>query len=225
MPLTWLDIILIGVMLVSGLLAMMRGITREILALLAWVGAFVATLVMYPVLKAPVREKINSDILADTLIIGGVFIAVLVIISVVTMRFTDVLLESRVGALDRTLGFIFGILRGLVLVVIAYLFFAWLVPRSGQPEWVKEARTLPLIVGTGDYIRSVLPEEMPQEIFDKIDPRRPQESERPDKPDPEPEQQPGVIPENNQESSNQGYRSSERSGMDQLLESSAASQQ
>ena len=225
MPLTWLDIILIGVMLISGLLAMMRGITREILALLAWVGAFVATLVMYPVLKAPAREKINSDILADTLIIGGVFIAVLVIISVVTMRFTDVLLESRVGALDRTLGFIFGILRGLVLVVIAYLFFAWLVPRSGQPEWVKEARTLPLIVGTGDYIRSVLPEELPQEIFDKIDPRRPQESEGPDKPGPEPEQQPGVIPENNQESSNQGYRSSERSGMDQLLESSAASQQ
>ena len=224
MPLTWLDIILIGVMLVSGLLAMMRGITREVLALLAWVGAFIATLVMYPILKNPVREKINSDILADTLIIGGVFIAVLVVISVVTMRFTDVLLESRVGALDRTLGFIFGILRGLVLVVIAYLFFAWLVPKTQQPEWVKEARTLPLIVGTGDYIRSVLPEELPQEIFDKIDPRRPQESEEPKKPAPEPEQ-PGVIPESNQESSNQGYRSSERRGMDQLLESSAASQQ
>ncbi len=224
MPLTWLDIILIGVMLVSGLLAMMRGITREVLALLAWVGAFIATLVMYPILKNPVREKINSDILADTLIVGGVFIAVLVVISVVTMRFTDVLLESRVGALDRTLGFIFGILRGLILVVIAYLFFAWLVPKSGQPEWVKEARTLPLIIGTGDYIRSVLPEELPQEIFDKIDPRSPQEAEEPKKPAPEPEQ-PGVIPENNQESSSQGYRSSERRGMDQLLESSAASQQ
>ena len=224
MPLTWLDIILIGIMFVSGLLAMMRGFTREVLALLAWVGAFIATLVMYPILKGPVRAKIDPSILADTLVIAGVFISVLVVISVITMRFTDVLLESRVGALDRTLGFIFGILRGLVLVVVAYLFFAWLVPITDRPDWVRQARTLPLIVETGEYISSILPEELPKQMFDRLNEKSAPEADAPSKPAPQPEQ-PGVIPENNQESRNDGYRSSERRGLDQLLESSATSRQ
>ena len=224
MPLTWLDIILIGIMFVSGLLAMMRGFTREVLALLAWVGAFIATLVMYPILKAPVRAKIEPTILADTLVIAGVFISVLVVISVITMRFTDVLLESRVGALDRTLGFIFGVLRGLVLVVVAYLFFAWLVPITDRPDWVRQARTLPLIVETGEYISSILPEELPRQMFDRLNEKSAPDASEPSKPAPQ-QEQPGVIPENNQESRNDGYRSSERRGLDQLLESSATSQQ
>ena len=51
-------------------------------------------------------------------------------------------LDSRVGALDRTLGFLFGLARGLVIVVVAFLFFAWLVPDRSQPEWVKNAKSL-----------------------------------------------------------------------------------
>ena len=48
------------------------------------------------------------------------------------------ILDSRVGALDRTLGFLFGLGRGLIIVVVAFLFFAWLVPDRSQPEWVRE---------------------------------------------------------------------------------------
>ena len=45
-------------------------------------------------------------------------------------------LDSRVGALDRTLGFLFGLGRGLIIVVIAYMFFDWLVPDRSKPDWV-----------------------------------------------------------------------------------------
>ena len=48
------------------------------------------------------------------------------------------ILDSRIGALDRTLGFLFGLARGLVIVVVAFLFFDWLVPERSQPEWVQE---------------------------------------------------------------------------------------
>lgn len=222
MPLTWLDILLIGIMLVSGLLAMMRGFLREALAVLAWIGALVATWVMYPILKQPVRDKIDPDYLADILVIAGVFIFVLVVISIVTMRFSDVVLESRVGALDRTLGFLFGLLRGFVLVVIAYLFFAWLVSPAQRPQWVQTARSLPVIVATGDYIRAVLPEDMQRQFFENW-----MNGGKPDQPEPdkEPVDQPGVIPESNKESNAGGYRSSERSGLNQLLESSSAQRQ
>ena len=48
------------------------------------------------------------------------------------------MLDSRVGALDRTLGFLFGLGRGLIIVVVAFLFFAWLVPDRKQPDWVTQ---------------------------------------------------------------------------------------
>ena len=48
------------------------------------------------------------------------------------------ILDSRIGALDRTLGFLFGLARGLLIVVVAFLFFAWLVPDKQQPDWVSE---------------------------------------------------------------------------------------
>ena len=50
-------------------------------------------------------------------------------------------LDSRVGALDRTLGFLFGLGRGLVIVVVAFMFFSWLIPDRSQPEWVRSAKS------------------------------------------------------------------------------------
>ena len=56
--------------------------------------------------------------------------------SIVTVRISDMILDSRIGALDRTLGFLFGLGRGLLIVVVAFLFFTWLVPDKQRPDWV-----------------------------------------------------------------------------------------
>jgi membrane protein required for colicin V production len=67
-------------------------------------------------------------------------------------------LDSRVGALDRTLGFLFGLARGFALVVIAYYIFSGFVPEENQPQWISQARSLPVLIQTGDAIASLLPE-------------------------------------------------------------------
>ena len=66
--------------------------------------------------------------------IVGVFLITLLVISIITVRISDMILDSRVGALDRTMGFLFGLGRGLIIMVVAFLFFAWLVPDRTQPE-------------------------------------------------------------------------------------------
>ncbi len=71
MPITWLDILLLGVMLVSGLLAMIRGFMREILSITAWAAAAVATLLAYPRLLPIAKANISSDIVATGAVIGG----------------------------------------------------------------------------------------------------------------------------------------------------------
>ena len=159
MPFSWLDIILAAIMLISGFLAMLRGLTREVLSILSWAVAAVATLFFFPQYQAQARVYIEPALLADAVLAGGIFLVVLIVVSLITVRISDGVLDSRIGALDRTLGFVFGLARGLVLVVIAYLFFTWLVPEDTQPQWIRDARSLPILKRTGAGIVSLLPED------------------------------------------------------------------
>ncbi len=159
MPFSWLDVILIAIMLVSGFLAMLRGLTREVLSILAWAVAAIVTLYAFPIWQAQARTYIDPPILADGVLAATIFLIVLITVSLVTIRLSDSVLDSRVGAIDRTFGFLFGVVRGLILVVIAYLFFSWLVPEDTQPTWIKEARSLPILKKAGDAIVALLPED------------------------------------------------------------------
>src|ERR1700757_2252451 len=141
MPITLLDIVLIAVMLIVGLLAMVRGFMREILSIIAWVLAAGATLYAYAKLLPLAKQYFNNDIVAAVAVVGGVFLLTLLIVSVITVRFSDMVLDSRVGALDRTLGFLFGLARGLIIMAVAYWFFSFLVPDRGQPTWVRDAKS------------------------------------------------------------------------------------
>jgi len=177
MPITYLDIILIGVMLISALLAMIRGFMREILSIAAWGIAAVVTLYSYSKLLPFAKSYFNNDIVAAAAVIGGVFLGTLLIVSVLTVRFSDMVLDSRVGALDRTLGFLFGLGRGLIIVVVAFLFFAWLVPERSQPEWVRSAKSRVVLQGTGDWLISLLPEDPENTILKRLKKPKPEETE------------------------------------------------
>src|SRR5947209_17096139 len=100
MPITLLDLILIGIMLISGLLAMIRGFIREVLSIAAWVVAALVTLYSFSKLLPFAKSYFNNDIIATAAVIGGVFLGTLLIVSVVTVRFSDMVLDSRVGRLD-----------------------------------------------------------------------------------------------------------------------------
>ena len=88
------------------------------------------------------KANILSGIVSTAAVISSMFLITLRIVSVITVRISDLILDSRIGALDRTLGFLFGLGRGLIIVVVAFLFFAWLVPAGKQPDGVKNAKLL-----------------------------------------------------------------------------------
>ncbi len=182
MPITLLDIILIGVMLISALLAMIRGFMREILSIAAWVIAAGATLYSYTKLLPYARSYFNNDIVAAAAVIGGTFLLTLLIVSILTVRFSDMVLDSRVGALDRTLGFLFGLARGLIIVVVAFLFFAWLVPAKTQPTWVTNAKSKVVLQSTGDWLMSMLPDDPESTILKRLKRPKPDEGEPQDAP-------------------------------------------
>ena len=179
MPITLLDIVLIVVMLISGLLAMVRGFMREVLSITAWVLAAGATLYSYTKLLPFAKQYFNNDIVAAVAVVGGVFLVTLLVVSVLTVRISDMVLDSRVGALDRTLGFLFGLGRGLVIVVVAFMFFSWLVPDRSQPEWVRSAKSRVVLTGTGQWLMSMLPEDPESTILKRLKKPRPEDTETP----------------------------------------------
>src|SRR6266516_2550273 len=168
MPITLLDVILLVVMMVSALLAMVRGFMREILSIASWAAAAGATIYAYPRLLPVAKQYFTNDYVAMASVVGGVFVGTLLVVSILTIKISDVVLDSRVGALDRTLGFLFGLGRGLIIVVVAFLFFAWLVPQRTRPSWVANAKSKVVLQSTGDWLMSMLPDDPENTILKRL---------------------------------------------------------
>lgn len=157
---SYLDLALIAIVLVSALLSMVRGFTREILAIASWAAAFAAAYVFYPQLMPYLGEYIHKEALAVAASVAIIFFGTLIIVSILTVRLSDAILDSKVGALDRTLGFFFGALRGFALGVIAFMLFNYLIQQKAPPEWVANAKTRPLLQAAGDQLIAALPENL-----------------------------------------------------------------
>ena len=137
MPITLLDGILIGFTLVSAMLAMVRGFSREVLSIASWVAAAAAAFFFYPILVPYLTPYISNDKVAMAASAAIVFFIALIVVTVITMKIADFIIDSRVGALDRTLGFLYGAARGILVVAVGLLFFNWLAGEN-QPGWVTE---------------------------------------------------------------------------------------
>lgn len=168
MPITILDGIVLGVALFSAILAMVRGFSREVLSVASWVGAAAAAYFLYPYLLPYAKQYTSSETVAMIGSAAVVFLVALIIISFITMRIADFIIDSRIGALDRTLGFLFGAARGILLVVVAMLFFNWLVAPQQQPIWVTQAKSKPLLDNLGNKLIALLPEEADATILDRL---------------------------------------------------------
>ncbi|MCA1438973.1 CvpA family protein [Ensifer sp. IC4062] len=168
MPITILDGIVLGVALFSAILAMVRGFSREVLSVASWVGAAAAAYFLYPYLLPYASQYTGSATVAMIGSAAVVFLVALIVISFITMRIADFIIDSRIGALDRTLGFLFGGARGILLVVVAMLFFNWLVAPQQQPIWVTQAKSKPLLDNLGNKLIALLPEEADATILDRL---------------------------------------------------------
>jgi membrane protein required for colicin V production len=225
MPITLLDLILLVVMLVSALLAMIRGFMREILSIAAWAIAALAAIYSFPRLVPLAKQAFSGwpDMVTTGVVVGGVFLITLLIVSVITVRVSDMVLDSRVGALDRTLGFLFGLGRGLIIVVVAFLFFSWLVPPRGQPDWVRNAKSVVVLQGTGDWLQSLLPQDMDNYLSNWFK-RRPKGEDQEPQDTPPPDSRSDLTAPRSQARGGEpnGYERSDRDGMRQLIENKTA---
>jgi len=156
---TAFDIAVGLIVLISALLATMRGLTREVLSLATWGGSAIFAWWMYLNYPEIAREYVAEQTVADIATVIVSFIVALIVLHLLTMWIADLVGDSKIGPLDRSLGFIFGGLRGILIAVVFVIFGQWLF-QSVVDEWGKESKTLPMLSQLGDDLIAALPEDL-----------------------------------------------------------------
>ena len=155
----WFDFAVIGVLALSGLLAMARGFVKELLSLAGWIIAAIVTFMALPHVREPVRNIVKSQTIAD---IGSgivIFLVVLVICGLITHALTRRLPSGTFGFVDGLMGLVFGLARGALLVALAYLLINVAFKSDNLPPWVTEAKTKPYLDQGSEILKRLNPEE------------------------------------------------------------------
>ncbi|HEX4026414.1 MAG TPA: CvpA family protein [Rhizomicrobium sp.] len=155
---TFIDCLIVLIIVVSAGYAAWRGFLWETLTIFAWVAAAFACLYFGPYIIPLTRSLVQQDWLASLLAYAAVFLAVFIPLAFMSSRFSESVKKSPIGPLDRAAGVAFGIVRGLVIVGLAYLAFTYFVPIRNQPRWVTQARLLPMVQSAADVLLTVIPD-------------------------------------------------------------------
>jgi membrane protein required for colicin V production len=152
------DIGVIAVIGLSAVFAFARGFVREALSIVAWVGAGFLTLYGFNTAYAMIDPMVHNPLLSQLIAGFGLFIACLIVLTIVTGIVARGVRSSGLSPIDRTLGFVFGLLRGAFIVSLAYLLLDTVQP-SDRPVWLRDAKSVPYLQEGAGVIRGFLPEQ------------------------------------------------------------------
>lgn len=168
---TWADLIVVAVLVVSAAMAFLRGFVEEVLGVGAWIGAALAGLALQPMVR-PLLTNVEPPWLADALAVAGVFLVVLVVLKVVIGFIARQVQDSALGSTDRALGLLFGLARGAFLLVVAYILAGMVLPGVDRwPATVRDLRALPLVAAGADWVVARLPPRFQPQVL--VPPLRP----------------------------------------------------
>lgn len=153
--LTAFDIAVLVIIGLSAIFAFSRGFATVALSLLAWVATILAVVFVGELVTPYLRPYVEPEWLADTLTYAGLFIGALFLLKWLAGLIGGAIKNSPVGFLDRSLGALFGLLRGMVLVSALYFGFTKLVP-GDEPDWIENAQTRPLVAWGSEMLASVV---------------------------------------------------------------------
>ena len=191
-----LDYIVIGVILLSGLLALMRGFLREVFSLIAWTGAYIAATKYYPQALPTAHHYIKNDKAAEWAAMAGVFVIALVILMILGALICSLIKGRALTAIDRSLGFLFGLARGVLVVSLVYMGVATILwpniddmpadkpaateqaeqdkDRNVPPDMLMQAKTRPALAYGARTLKVLIPKELLDKTLKQVEPQKEQ---------------------------------------------------
>jgi membrane protein required for colicin V production len=160
----FVDILVLAVIALSTLLALGRGFVKEVLSIFGWIGAAIGTFLIFfyvPQVREFARKQIAEPLLADIACAVGLFVVLLIVLGFFNHAISSRVHGSSLGPLDKSLGLVFGLLRGVVLVALAHMAMTdWFIPnRDQRPDVINQARTEPYVAMAANFIKERIPQE------------------------------------------------------------------
>lgn len=157
------DAVILATIGLGGLIGVSFGFVHVVLGIAGWAGAVVATLYGFPQLRGPMREWIGSPLIADAATGLALFLTTLVILTALTHFIARGVRRSALGALDRSVGLVFGLMIGLLAVCGGFLVYSRvgeLPPEADkQPRWIQEAHTMRYVEWGAGKLLLVIPRD------------------------------------------------------------------
>jgi membrane protein required for colicin V production len=155
-PINGLDLAVGVVLLISALLAFIRGFVHEVLSVAAWAGALAAASYGLPYARPFAHSLIPFGWAADAAAAVVIFLVVLLVLSMISHAIAGKIQKSALNNLDRSLGFVFGLARAVLILGVSLIVVDWLTDRD-RPQWVRSAKTLPIIESAATGIKALVP--------------------------------------------------------------------
>jgi membrane protein required for colicin V production len=157
------DIAILAVLLLSALAAFSRGFVREVLAVASWVAAIFAVIYLLVPIRPFLRQYVTYNLVADIITGAVIFVVTLAVCATLSSFLSRNIRSGALGAIDRSLGLLFGLARGAILVCLAYMLMIWVMPQEKErPAWLQQARSLPMVANAAEYLRTLVPADMLQ---------------------------------------------------------------
>jgi membrane protein required for colicin V production len=162
--LNFVDIVVLAVIALSTLLALGRGFVKEVLSVFGWIGAAIGTLLIFfyvPQIREFFAKQIAEPVLADIACAVAIFVVLLIVLGFFNHAIASRVHASSLGPLDKSLGLVFGLARGVILVALAHMAMTdWFLPeRAQRPDVINQARTEPYVAMAADFIKSKIPQD------------------------------------------------------------------
>jgi membrane protein required for colicin V production len=154
---TWVDLVVLGFVGISGLLAFGRGLVREVLGIAAWAGALALAVGGLPVVRGTVQGWVPGPDWVNPVSFVVVFLVSLIVLSLIARAVSRMVRGIGLGGVDRTLGLLFGLARGAAVVAIAYIVAQMVLPIEQWPPAVLDARTLSPTYEAARWLRDQVP--------------------------------------------------------------------
>lgn len=163
---TWVDLAVLGVMALSGLLACVRGLVREVLGIGAWIGAFIVASAAQAWGKPFASQWIHDQQIAAAASFVALLLIALVILKLIARWISKLVSGIGLGSVDRTLGLVFGLGRGALLAIVAYILAGMTTSIDHWPDAARDARCLPFVYAGAVWVReNALPEEYRPKLY------------------------------------------------------------
>jgi len=160
----FIDIAVIGFTALSGLMAFSMGFVRVVLALLGWVGAIFSTMYLFHYVQPLTRQWVSIEILADGVAGLTVFVGSLIVFTMISHTIGNRVRASGLSTLDRTIGLIFGLGLGAIIVSLSYIGMIWAMdlPKevAKQPQWIQEAKSRPFLRWGAAQLQRLAPKRL-----------------------------------------------------------------